>query len=118
MSIPILKLYDHLVVPMQNDLDDRTVMAFQESLLNKIRDTGAKGVVIDVTAVETIDSFIAKGLADIVQTAELIGASVVVTGIQPAVAITLLELGTTMTGIETALNLEQGLEILRQKLEG
>lgn len=118
MRIPILKLYDYLLVTIQVDLDDRTVMEFQEDLLNKIHETGAKGAVIDLTAVEMIDSFIAKVLGDVVQMSTLMGTRVVLTGIRPAVAITLLDLGITMKDIPTALDLEQGLEILQQELEG
>lgn len=118
MRIPILKLHDYLLITIQVDLDDRTVMEFQEDLLNKIHETGAKGAVIDLTAVEMVDSFIAKVLGDVVQMSTLIGTRVVLTGIRPAVAITLLDLGITMKDIPTALDLEKGLEILQQELEG
>lgn len=116
MRIPILKLHEYLLVTIQTELDDRTVVEFQEDLLNKIHETGAKGAVIDLTAVEMVDSFIAKVLGDVAQMASLMGARVVLTGIRPAVAITLLDLGITMKNIPTALELEQGLEILQREL--
>lgn len=118
MRIPILKLYDYLLVSIQVELDDKTTLQFQEDLLSKIHETGVQGVVIDLTSVEIIDSFIAKILGDIVKMANLMGAKVVLTGIQPAVAITLIDLGITMENIDTALDLEQGLEKLRQQMEG
>lgn len=116
--IPILKLEHYLLASIQIELDDHTALTFQEDLLNKIRDTGARGVVIDLTSVTLIDSFIAKVLGDVIQMAELMGAKVVITGIRPAVAITLIDLGITLEGVLTALNLEQGLSKLKQELEG
>lgn len=118
MKIPILKLYDYLLITIQVDLDDKTAVEFQEDLLNKIHQTGAKGVVIDLTAVDVVDSFIAKVLGDVVRMSDLIGAKVMLTGIQPAVAITLIDLGINMKKVRTALDLEQGLEKLQQELEG
>lgn len=93
MRIPILKLYDYLLVSIQWELDDQTAIQFQEDLLSKIHQTGAKGVVIDLTSIDMIDSFIAKVLGDVVSMSNLMGARVVLTGIQPAVAITLVEIG-------------------------
>lgn len=116
--IPILKLEQYLLASIQIELDDHTALSFQEDLLNKIKDTGARGVVIDLTSVTLIDSFIAKVLGDVIQMADLMGAKVVITGIRPAVAITLIDLGITMEGVLTALNLEQGLSKLKQELEG
>lgn len=116
--IPILKLQEYLLVSIQIDLDDQTALQFQEDLLNKIRETESKGVVIDLTSVSLVDSFIAKVLGDVVQMANLMGSKVVLTGIKPAVAITLIDLGITMDGVKTALNLEQGLTKLQQELEG
>ncbi|WP_307397898.1 STAS domain-containing protein [Bacillus horti] len=116
--IPILKLEQYLLASIQIELDDQTALSFQEDLLNRIRDTGAKGVVIDLTSVTLIDSFIAKVLGDVIQMADLMGAKVVITGIRPAVAITLIDLGISMEGVLTALNLEQGLSKLKQELEG
>jgi rsbT antagonist protein RsbS len=118
MRIPILKLKDYLLVSIQVELDDQTVLTFQEDLLNKIKDTGAKGVVIDLTSVDMIDSFIAKVLGDVIVMTSLMGTKAVLTGIQPAVAITLIELGITLENVHTALDLEQGISILSQLLEG
>jgi rsbT antagonist protein RsbS len=118
VRIPILKLKDYLLVSIQVELDDQTVLTFQEDLLNKIKETGAKGVVIDLTSVDMIDSFIAKVLGDVIVMTSLMGTKAVLTGIQPAVAITLIELGITMENVHTALDLEQGISILSQLLEG
>ncbi|HLR08977.1 MAG TPA: STAS domain-containing protein [Bacillota bacterium] len=116
MRIPILKLHNYLLVSIQVELDDNTAIQFQEDLLNKIHKTEALGVVIDLTSVEMIDSFIAKVLGDVVAMSDLMGAKVVLTGIQPAVAITLIDLGIHMQNVPTALDLEQGLVKLHQEL--
>ena len=116
MRIPILKLYDYLLVSIQWELDDQTAIQFQEDLLSKIHQTGAKGVVIDLTSIVMIDSFIAKVLGDVVSMSNLMGARVVLTGIQPAVAITLVELGIGLNDVLTALDLEKGLEKLQSEL--
>ncbi|WP_210366113.1 STAS domain-containing protein [Bacillus sp. REN3] len=118
VRIPILKLKEYLLVSIQVELDDQTVLTFQEDLLNKIKDTGAKGVVIDLTSVDMVDSFIAKVLGDVIVMTGLMGTKAVLTGIQPAVAITLIELGITMENVHTALDLEQGISILSHLLEG
>lgn len=116
MRIPILKLYDYLLISVQWELDDQTALQFQEDLLNRIHETGAKGVVIDLSSIDMIDSFIAKIIGDVVNMSNLLGAKVVLTGIQPAVAITLVDLGIHMKGVPTALDLEQGLDKLKQEL--
>lgn len=116
MRIPILKLYNYLLISIQTELDDQTAIRFQEDLLKEIHKTGASGVVIDLTSVEIIDSFIAKVLGDVVTMSDLMGAKVVLTGIQPAVAMTLIELGIHMQDVQTALDLEQGLDKLHQEL--
>lgn len=115
-NIPILKLYNCLLVSIQVELDDQTALKFQEDLLNKIYETGSNGVVIDLTSVDIIDSFIAKVLGDVISMSKLMGAKVVLTGIQPAVAVTLIELGISLDEIETALDLEKGLETLQREL--
>ena len=117
VRIPILKLYDYLLVSIQWELDDQTALQFQEDLLNKIHETSASGVVIDLTSIDFIDSFIAKVLGDVIGMSKLLGAKVVLTGIQPAVAITLVELGISLNDVLTALDLEKGLEKLQQELE-
>ena len=116
MRIPILKLYDCLLVSIQWELDDHTALQFQEDLLHKIHETNARGVVIDITSIDFIDSFIAKVLGDVIEMSKLMGAKVVVTGIRPAVAITLIELGIRLEDVSTALDLENGLEKLQQEL--
>lgn len=118
MRIPILKLKQFLLISIQTELDDQTALQFQEDLLVKIHQTGASGVVIDLTSVNVIDSYIAKILGDVVSMANLMGSKVVISGIQPPVAITLIDLGIKFRGVYTAMNLEQGLEKLEQELEG
>ncbi len=117
LRIPILKLHNYLLVSIQIDLDDQTAIQFQEDLLSKIHKSGSSGVVIDLTSVDIIDSFIAKVLGDVVSMSNLMGTKVVLTGIQPAVAMTLIDLGIHLQNVPTALDLEQGLIKLRQELE-
>src|SRR5699024_11163839 len=117
MRIPMLKLHNYLLVSIQVELDDNTAIQFQEDLLNKIHKTEALGVVIDLTSVDMIDSFIAKVLGDVVAMSDLMGAKVVLTGIQPAVAMILIDLGISLRQVPTALNLEQGLIKLHRELE-
>ncbi|MBS4202308.1 STAS domain-containing protein [Bacillus sp. FJAT-49732] len=116
MRIPILKLRDCLLVSIQWELDDQTALQFQEDLLHKIHQTSVRGVVIDITSIDFIDSFIAKVLGDVINMSKLLGAKVVITGIQPAVAITLIELGIRLEDVVTALDLENGLDKLEQEL--
>ncbi|CAM4072565.1 anti-sigma-factor antagonist [Lederbergia lenta] len=116
MRIPILKLKDCLLVSIQWELDDQTALEFQEDLLQKIHSTSARGIVIDITSIDFIDSFIAKVLGDVIDMSKLMGAKVVITGIQPAVAITLIELGIRLDDVMTALDLENGLDKLQQEL--
>lgn len=118
MRIPILKLNDALIVSIQWELDDQTAIQFQEDLLAKIHETSARGVVIDLTPIDFIDSFIAKVLGDVIHMSGLMGAKVVLTGIQPGVAITLVELGIRLAKVMTALDLEDGLGKLHKELEG
>ena len=117
LRIPILKLYDYLLISVQVELDDQTAIQFQEDLLSKIHEEGSSGVVIDLTSVETIDSFIAKVLGDVVEMSNLLGAKVVLTGIRPAVAITLIDMGISLETVPTALDLEKGLEMLQREVE-
>jgi rsbT antagonist protein RsbS len=114
--IPILKLYNCLLISIQWELDDKMALQFQEDLLCKIHETDASGVVIDLTSIDVIDSFIAKVLGDVVSMSKLMGVKVVLTGIQPAVAITLIELGIHLQDIRTALDLEKGIETLQREL--
>ena len=117
LRIPILKLKDTLIVSIQWELDDQTALQFQEDLLTKMHETSARGVVIDLTPIDFIDSFIAKVLGDVIRMSGLMGEKVVITGIQPAVAITLIELGIRLEDVMTALDLENGLEKLQRELE-
>ena len=117
MRIPILKLNDTLIVSVQWELDDQTALQFQEDLLKKMHETNARGVLIDLTPIDFIDSFIAKVLGDVISMSALMGAKVVITGIQPSVAITLIELGIRLEDVMTALDLENGLDKLQQELE-
>ncbi|HLS60760.1 MAG TPA: STAS domain-containing protein [Virgibacillus sp.] len=116
MRIPILKLRNYLLISIQTEIDDHTAIQFQEDLLSEIHQSGSSGVVIDLTSVEMIDSFIAKVLGDVVSMSDLMGAKVVLTGIQPAVAMTLIDLGIQLNNVPTALDLDQGLIRLHQEL--
>ncbi|WP_413376405.1 STAS domain-containing protein [Alkalihalobacillus sp. 1P02AB] len=117
MRIPILKLKQYLLISIQVELDDQTALQFQEDLLNKIHEEESIGVVIDLTSVDMIDSFIAKVLGDVVDMSNMMGARVVLTGIQPSVAITLIDMGIKLEDVPTALDLEQGLAKLQMELE-
>lgn len=111
--IPILRMGRTLLVTIQVDMDDSQAMQLQEDLSTRIVDTSAKGVLIDISALDVVDSFIARAIANISSVAELLDARCVLVGMQPAVAITLVEMGARMTGVRTALNVERGMELLR-----
>jgi len=116
MIIPILKIGDVLIVTLQSELTDREVEELSHDILDKINKVGAEGVIIDITALKDVDSFMARSLNSIASAATLLGSEVVVVGIQPAVALTLVELGLRVSwGVKTALNLEKGLEILKKE---
>jgi rsbT antagonist protein RsbS len=110
--IPILQMGDTLLVTIQVDMQDQMALALQDDLANKIAATGAKGVLIDISALEIVDSFVGRMLASISGISRILGASTVVVGMQPAVAITLVELGLSLAGVRTALNVERGMESL------
>ncbi len=110
--IPILRMGKCLLVTIQVDLQDQTALALQDDLSAKIDAIGATGVVIDISALEIVDSFIGRMLAGISGIARVLGAATVVVGMQPAVAITLVELGLSLEGVKTALNVERGLQML------
>jgi rsbT antagonist protein RsbS len=110
--IPILKLGDTLIVSIQGDLEDQGVLALQEDLADKVVTAGARGVIIDISAVEIVDSFIGRMLATIADMLRMLDADTVVVGMRPAVAITLVELGLSLGGVRTALNLEKGVALL------
>ncbi|MFI0486955.1 STAS domain-containing protein [Actinomadura sp. 9N215] len=110
--VPILKIGDVLLVSIQVDLQDQTVLALQEDLAERIVATGAHGVIIDITAVDIVDSFIGRMFATIAAMSRLMDAETVVVGMRPAVAITLVELGLSLGGVRTALDLEEGMRLL------
>lgn len=110
--VPILKIGDILLVSIQIDLQDQTVLYLQEDLADRIVATGARGVIIDITAVEIVDSFIGRMLSTIASMSRLLDAETIVVGMRPAVAITLVELGLSLGGVRTALDLEKGIELL------
>jgi rsbT antagonist protein RsbS len=115
--IPILKMGEFLLVTIQVDMHDRLALQLQDDLTERIAATGARGVLIDISALEMVDSFIGRMIANIAGMARILDAQTVVTGMQPAVAITLVELGLTLTGVRTALNVERGMTLLRSLLD-
>lgn len=115
-QIPILKIGEFLLVSIQIDLQDQTVVALQEDLAEEIVRTGARGVIIDISAVDIVDSFIGRMFSTIAAMSRLMDAETVVVGMRPAVAITLVELGLSLDGVRTALDLEQGMRLLESSL--
>ncbi len=111
--IPILKVGRVLIVPIQVDMDDQTVMHLQERILTELERTGSRGVLIDISLLEMVDSFIGRVLSDIAAMARIMDARTVVVGMQPAVAITLVELGLELRGVDTVLNVDEGIKLLR-----
>lgn len=111
--IPILRIGQTLLVTIQVDMHDQLAMQLQQDLTESIANVGAHGVLIDISSLEIVDSFIGRTLANIAGMARVLDAVTVVVGMQPAVAITLVELGMSLPGIRTALNVESGLEYLR-----
>ena len=114
--IPILKIEEFLVASIQVELYDKSAVMFKENLLERIYETKAKGLILDLTAVEVVDSFMGRIITEVGAMAGLMGTRVVITGLQPAVAITLVELGLELRGVHTALNLEKGIAALRRML--
>lgn len=115
--IPILRMGNFLLVTIQVDMHDRLAMTLQEDLTRKIAETGARGVMIDISALEVIDSFIGRMMSHISSMARVLDATTVVVGMQPAVAITLVELGLSLKGVHTALTVEKGVRYLEQAVE-
>ena len=114
--IPILRMGQFLLVTIQVDMHDRLAMTLQDDLTQQIVRTGARGVLIDISSLEIVDSFIGRVLGNIAAMSRILDAHTVVVGMQPAVAITLVELGLSLPGIRTALNVEKGMEALRGAL--
>jgi rsbT antagonist protein RsbS len=114
--IPILKMGDVLLVTIQVDMHDQLALTLQDDLTAKISHTCARGVLIDISAVDVVDSFIGRMIANIAAMARILDAQTVLVGMQPAVAITLVELGLTLPGVRTALNVERGMALLRAEV--
>lgn len=115
VRIPILKVGNVLIASIQVALHDASAVQFKDDLLEKIHTTKSRAVIIDLTAIDVVDSFIGRMIADIAAMSGLMGARVVLTGLQPAVAITLVELGLELPNVLTALNLEKGLELMQKQ---
>lgn len=116
-DMPIIQIGDTLLLSLQGELDDSTVMGIEARLTDEVARTHATGTLIDVSGLTTVDSFIARTIARMADMVRLLGSAVAVVGIQPAVAITLVELGVPMGQLDTALNAEQGMALL-QRLRG
>src|SRR6185312_4895629 len=111
--IPILKLGEFLLVTIQVDMHDRLALSLQDDLTDRIVRTKARGVLMDISALEMVDCFIGRMIGNIAMMAGILDAPVVVTGMQPAVAITLVELGLSLPGVRTALDVDKGMDLLR-----
>ena len=116
--IPILRLGKFLLVTIQVDMHDRLAMTLQDDLTEQVVKTRACGVLIDISALDMVDSFMGRMLANIASIVRILDAETVVVGMQPSVAITLVELGMALTGIRTALNIDRGMELLRVSVAG
>jgi len=115
-KIPILRMGEFLLVTIQVDMHDRLAIALQDDLTNRISQTGARGVLIDISSLEIVDSFIGRMIGNIAAMSRVLDAETVVVGMQPAVAITLVELGMSLPGVKTALNVDAGMELLRDSV--
>ena len=115
--IPILKLGEFLLITIQVDMHDRLAMTLQNDVTDMIVKTHARGVMIDISMLDVVDSFIGRMLGSIASMSRILDAETVVVGMQPAVAITLVELGLSLTGVRTALNVDKGMELLRHSME-
>jgi rsbT antagonist protein RsbS len=115
-KIPILRMGQFLLVTIQIDLYDRLALNLESDLVQMVSKTGARGVLIDISAVSIVDSFMGRIIGNIANMSKIMDAETVVVGMQPAVAITLIELGLPLTGVHTALDVEKGMELLRKKI--
>jgi rsbT antagonist protein RsbS len=115
--IPILKIGDFLLVSVQVDMHDRLAVSLQDDLTSRIVSSHARGVLIDISALDIVDSFIGRMLGNIAGMARVLDAETVVVGMQPSVAITLVELGLSLPGIRTALNIDRGMDLLKSAIE-
>jgi rsbT antagonist protein RsbS len=115
--IPILKMGDFLLVTIQVGMHDRLAIQLQEDLTDRIAATRARGVLIDISSLEIVDSFIGRMLGNIAGMSKVLGADTVVTGMQPSVAITLVELGLSLKGVRTALNVQRGMDLLQSSID-
>ena len=114
--IPILQMGEYLLVTIQVDMHDQLALTLQEDLAERISRTSAKGVLIDISALDMVDSFIGRMIGTISGLSRIMDAQTVLVGMQPSVAITLVELGVTLTGVSTALNVERGMQKLRDRI--
>ncbi len=114
--IPILRIGTYLLVTIQVDMHDQLALTLQTDLTDRIAEVGARGVLIDISALEIVDSYIGRTLANIASMARVLDAATVVVGMQPAVAITLVELGMTLPGIHTAMDVDSGMQFLRRSV--
>jgi rsbT antagonist protein RsbS len=115
--VPVLKIGDILLVSIQIDMEDQVALRLQEDLADRIVATGCRGVIIDISGLDIVDSFVGRTLATIAAISRVLDAETVVVGMRPAVAITLVELGLTLSGVRTALDVDRGLALLRAALE-
>ncbi len=115
--IPILQMGEFLLITIQVDMHDRLAMTLQDDLSNRITNTGARGVLIDISSLEIVDSFMGRMLSNMSQVSRLQDAETVVVGMRPAVAITLVELGLLLEGVRTALDVNKGMQLLRAAVE-
>ena len=115
--IPILRMGEFLLVTIQVDMHDQMALKLQDDLSNAIVRNASRGVLIDISTLEMVDSFIGRMVADISNIGKILGAETILVGMQPAVAITLVELGLSLPGVATALNVERGMVLLRRKID-
>ncbi len=116
--IPILKIKNYLIVPIQIDLDDVSAASMQKDILKKIESTNARGVIIDISVLEMVDSYLGRIISETARMSSLMDAKVVISGMQPAVAITLIELGLELTEVYSSLNLEAAINLIENLING